>query len=186
MNLDEIRSFSKKYLKGELEKLNKNTTGSKADLVARYYAAIGAKTSSPATASSAESEVHSKNNEEVTYQRLLNTIKDPKWSKDLRNSPDITFVQLYDYLVVKTAKYDRLALKSSGTGYKKLKSFNFFAEGHIKSIEVTSSDEFRYVKSLVMASMLSKRYGVIIAFNNNNDVVKVFITRAIFLYFFRI
>ena len=46
------------------------------------------------------------------------------WSTDLRQLPELNFIQLYDYLVVSTRKYRHIVLK--GTNFKKLKSYHFF------------------------------------------------------------
>ena len=48
------------------------------------------------------------------------------WSSDLRNLPEMNFIQLYDYLVVSTRKY-RIN--------EKLKSYQFFFEGNVKKLE---------------------------------------------------
>ena len=55
------------------------------------------------------------------------------WSSDLRNLPEMNFIQLYDYLVVSTRKYCHIVLK--GTHYEKLKSYKFFFEGNVKKLE---------------------------------------------------
>ena len=85
--------------------------------------------------------------------------------------PLFTCIQLYDYLVIKTFKYDHLAMKS--TGYKKMKASQFFSEDHIKSLEVASKDGLTFLKAAVLASMKSQRYNVVVAFDYNNDVRRV-------------
>ena len=53
---------------------------------------------------------------------------------------------------MKTVKYDRLAVKS--TGYKKPEGLSIlFAEDHIKSLEVASKDGLTFLKAAVLASM---------------------------------
>ena len=57
------------------------------------------------------------------------------WAINLRGPPPFNFVQLYDYLVIKTAKYDHTLIRTSG--YKKLKAFQFFKEGHIMRTHIS-------------------------------------------------
>lgn len=91
--------------------------------------------------------------EDITYEKILNEIKDfdVTWTKDLQTLPEFHFVELYDYLVKKTAKYDHESVRTSG--YKKLKAFQFFKEGHIKDQQVSSVGGLKYVKAEVLASM---------------------------------
>ena len=55
------------------------------------------------------------------------------WSSDLRNLPEMNFIQLYDYPVVSTRKYRYTVLR--GTHNEKLKSSQFFFEGNVKKLE---------------------------------------------------
>ncbi|KAI8518903.1 hypothetical protein Bbelb_021600 [Branchiostoma belcheri] len=92
------------------------------------------------------------------------------WSKDLRNLPILNFAALYEYLVFRTKKYDHKVLKC--TAYKKLKAFQYFLEGHIKSIEVAKKDGTVFVKAKVLASMKQKRYKTMLAFGDGDGDVK--------------
>ena len=65
-----------------------------------------------------------KKSEETTYQQMLREVSGCEWTKDLRNLPSFNFIQLYDYLVKKTSKYDHSSILTSG--YKKLKPYQFF------------------------------------------------------------
>ena len=47
---------------------------------------------------------------------------------------EFSFIQLYDYLVIRTLKFKHILLKS--TSYKKLKAFQFFYEGSIKKLKL--------------------------------------------------
>ena len=67
------------------------------------------------------------------YEATLVRISALGWSSDLRNLPEMNFIQLYDYLVVSTRKYRHIVLK--GTHYEKLKSYQFFFEGNVKKLE---------------------------------------------------
>ena len=82
------------------------------------------------------------------------------WVSDLTNTPPFNFIQLYDYLVIRTVKYKHILLKS--TEYKKLKAFQFFYEGFIKKVEVAITDDFCYFDVRMKASMRSKIYKVIV------------------------
>lgn len=47
-----------------------------------------------------------KNDGDITYERLVAEAVDCVWGTDLHGLPPFNFVQLYDYLVLKTAKYN--------------------------------------------------------------------------------
>ena len=73
------------------------------------------------------------NQSDFKYEATMVRISALGWSSDLRNLPEMNFIQLYDYLVVSTRKYRHIVLK--GTHYKKLKSYQFFFEGNVKKLE---------------------------------------------------
>ena len=54
------------------------------------------------------------------------------WTSDLRGTPAFSFIQLYDYLVLRTTKFKHIMLKS--TGYKKLKSFSSFMKDILREL----------------------------------------------------
>ena len=70
---------------------------------------------------------------------------------DLRKLPPFDFVKLYDYLVLKTAKYDHNTIYHSG--YNKLKAYQFFKEGHIKSLHLSVKGNTTFVKGEVLPSV---------------------------------
>ena len=78
------------------------------------------------------------------------------WIQDLCNTPVFTFVQLYDYLVIRTMKCKHIALKS--TGYKKLKSIQFFYEGYIKKFSVAKDNNFTFFDVHMKAAMKNTLY----------------------------
>ena len=80
------------------------------------------------------------------------------WTSDLKNTPPFMFIQLYEYLVIRTVKH--ILLKSSQ--YKRLKAFQFFQEGFIKKIEVAFTDNHCYFDVRMKASMRNKLYKVIV------------------------
>ena len=67
------------------------------------------------------------------YEATMVRISALGWSSDLRNLPEINFIQLYDYPVVSTRKYRHIMLR--GTHNEKLKSSQFFFEGNVKKLE---------------------------------------------------
>ena len=91
------------------------------------------------------------------------------WSASLQNTPPFSFIQLYDYLVIRTVKYKHILLKN--TSYKKLKAFQFFYEGFIKKIDVAFSDSFCFVDGRVKASMKAKMYKVIVKLSSSDGSV---------------
>ena len=78
-------------------------------------------------------EENADNSGHFEYEDTLRRISALGWSTDLRQLPELNFIQLYDYLVVSTRKYRHIVLK--GTNYKKLKSYQFFFEGNVKRLE---------------------------------------------------
>ena len=112
-----------------------------------------------------------KNAIDITYVSLIaETVDCVVWDTDLRGLPPFHFVQLYDYLVVKTAKYDHASIRSSG--YKKLKAFQFFKEGHIRKTHIGANDGITYVKAEVLASMKQKKYKVMVSMSHLGEVLK--------------
>ena len=97
----------------------------------------------PSAANSDETESSGPSNKEFKYDLTMRRISALGWSTDLRNLPEMNFVQLYDYLVVSTRKYRHIVLK--GTNYKKLKSYQFFFEGNVKKLECKNHDNKRYI-----------------------------------------
>ena len=77
----------------------------------------------------------------VVSRELSNVI----WKNDIREIPNFNFFQLYHYFVVITEKYNGDLLRR--TSYKRLKSFQFFYEGHIKTMELCTTELFIYVYS---------------------------------------
>lgn len=167
-------------LKKLLSDAGQPTTGKKADLFLRCRVLL----ERPCTSSSSNiqdgslpevvlsSTSSTKNvHEDLTYKRLEAETTSCSWSLDLRKLPPFNFIQLYDYLVLKTQKYNHASIRTSG--YKKLKAFQFFKEGHIKKLCVSdSSNGPIYVKGEVLASMKQIKYKVLISFTHLGDVLK--------------
>ena len=92
------------------------------------------------------------------------------WATDLRGLPSFNFVQLYDSLVIKTAKYDHASIRTSG--YKKLKAFQFFKEGQIRRTHSSAKGGITYVKGEVLVSMKQQKFKAMISMNHLGEVLK--------------
>ena len=66
-------------------------------------------------------EENADNSGHFEYEETLIRICALGWYTDLRQLPELNFIQLYDYLVISTRKYRHIVIK--GTNYKKLKSY---------------------------------------------------------------
>ena len=92
----------------------------------------------------------------VFSRELSNAI----WKNDIRDIPNFNFFQLYHYFVVITEKYNGDLFRR--TSYKRLKSFQFFYESHIKTMELCTTELLIYIHSKVKPSMKNKYYNVIV------------------------
>ena len=87
------------------------------------------------------------------------------WKNDIREIPNFTFFQIYHYFVVNTEKYNLFRK----TSFKRLKSFQLFYEGHIKTLELCTTEVFIYVHSKVKPSMKNKCYNVVVKFIRESE-----------------
>ena len=85
------------------------------------------------------------------------------WWSDLRNLPEMNFIQLYDYTVVSTREYRHIELR--GTHYKKLKSYQFFFEGNVKKLEGKIFENKTYVRANVLHPMKKTPYRAVLEFS---------------------
>lgn len=177
---DEISDFRKlkvEDLKRILRENGEPTTGKKADLVLRCEVLAKRKelkdsqTEDSPVSSSTSQDINNSSVREITYKVIATESELCEWSTDLRHLPSLSFVQLYDYLVVDTLQYDHEQFKKSG-GFKKLKSFKFFKDGHLKNMTCGTLGERTYVKCQVLASMRKQRYNAIISFDKDGSVLK--------------
>ena len=114
--LDDLLSLKVSELKKILFSY-KEVSDNKAHLVLRTYAVFsrGKDGSSVALSRRTDSSI-------CKYHEMYSlTCGHLLWISDLRGTPPFTFVQLYDYLVLRTSRYKHIFLKQ--TGYKKIKSF---------------------------------------------------------------
>ena len=83
---------------------------------------------------------------------------------------NFNFFQLYHCFVVITEKYNGDLFRRSS--YKRLKSFQFFYEGHIKTMGLCITELFIYVYSKVKFSTKNKCYNVIVKFiRESEDII---------------
>ena len=138
LTLEDIQRLTVKDLRNILKSNSENAGGMKADLVLKVYALLMRDVvvrSVENTQQTAEN--CGENSGHFKYDETMRRISALGWSTDLRQLPELNFIQLYDYLVVSTRKYRHILLK--GTHYKKLKSYQFFFEGTVKRLESSLS-----------------------------------------------
>lgn len=175
--LEELTKLKVVELKIILRENGQPTSGKKADLVLRCDVIQKRKElqsisqSSTSGLSVSIQSTSSRNTGQITFNVLSKEAETCIWTTDLRKLPPFNFVQLYDYLVLETSKYDHETIKKAG--YKKLKSFKFFKEGHIKQMTCgTRNDDMIYVKCEVLASMKQQRYNVMVCFDSSGNIQK--------------
>ena len=95
-----------------------------------YFAAFRQSQSAEVTSSFQNQVVNDPTYESVFKRECWNMV----WSSDLRDMTFLSFLQLYNYLVVRTEKCDHTYIKT--TPYKKLKAFQFYYEGLIRPFHV--------------------------------------------------
>ena len=136
-SLDDIQKLKAKDLREIVRSNSESTGGMRADLVMKVYALLMRHVFPSSGGENRElpTDVQDlkQNQSDFKYEATMVRISALGWSSDLRNLPEMNFIQLYDYLVVSTRKYRHIVLK--GTHYKKLKSYQFFFEGNVKKLE---------------------------------------------------
>ena len=164
--LEDIQKLKVKELRDILKCNSERAGGTKADLVLKVYALLVRNVVRPAV----NVEENADNSGHFEYEDTLRRISALGWSTDLRQLPELNFIQLYDYLVVSTRKYRHIVLK--GTNYKKLKSYQFFFEGNVKRLESKVYQGKTYVKASVLPSMKKNPYRVIVEFSPQCDILR--------------
>ena len=164
--LEDIQKLKVKELRDILKCNSERAGGTKADLVLKVYALLVRNVVRPAE----NVEENADNSGHFEYEDTLRRISALGWSMDLRQLPELNFIQLYDYLVVSTRKYCHIVLK--GTNYKKLKSYQFFFEGNVKRLESKVYQGKTYVKASVLPSMKKNPYRVVVDFSPQCDILR--------------
>ena len=173
--LEDIQKLKVKDLREILRSNSEATGGIKVDLVLKVYAILMRHVLRPGENQQQRSDNTAQDRQNTTensgdfkYDETLRRISALSWSTDLRQLPELNFIQLYDYLVVSTRKYRHIVLKV--TNYKKLKSFQFFFEGNVKRLKSKAYEGKTYVKATVLPSMKKTPYRVVVEFTPQCDV----------------
>ena len=136
-SLDDIQKLKAKDLREILRSNSESTGGMRADVVMKFYALLMRHVFPSSGGENQEllTDVQDleQNQSDFKYEATMVRISALGWSSDLRDLPEMNFIQLYDYLVVSTRKYCHIVLKR--THYEKLKSYQFFFEGNVKKLE---------------------------------------------------
>ena len=136
-SLDDIQKLKAKDLREILKSNSKSTGEIRADLVSKAYALLMWYVLPLSSGGNRELltgvQDLEQNQSNFKYEATMVRISALGWSSDLRNLPEMNFIQLYDYPVVSTRKYRHIVLR--GTHNEKLKSSKFFFEGNVKKLE---------------------------------------------------
>ena len=120
--LEDLGVFTVKELKSVFKRYNERKSGVKADLVLRAFAIFcRAENFSNANSDSRDNSLLYCCEKEWTYDAVIEQCKNLPGTEDLRGTPEFSFLQLYDYLVIRASKFKHIVLKS--TACKKLKAF---------------------------------------------------------------
>ena len=188
-SLDQLWSMTSSNLRHILRENKQNVSGNKQILVARCYALnpVEDERVSVSSEDCADRSVDVSDGfdpflqldsvKEIGFNQLNLTAKGRQWETDLRSFPPINFHQLYEYLVERTKKYGDTEMK--GSSHKKMKSYQFFKEGHIKTYEIARGFGKVWIKSKVVASMKHEvvasmkheTYRVIVVCEDNGDIL---------------
>ena len=74
-----------------------------------------------------------------------------EWKEELTGWPDLSFGDIYLYLIETPSQYDKKALKA----YKSLAAYNYFVSGHVKKVwyhDVSADSPFCFLKADVIPS----------------------------------
>jgi len=104
--LEDIQKLKAKDLKEILRSNSETMGGTKADLVLKVYAILMQNILPPATNQQQNADNSAQNDQntgsDFKYDETLRQISALGWSTDLRQLPELNFIQLYDYLVLST------------------------------------------------------------------------------------
>ena len=127
-SLEDIQKLRAKDLREILKSNSELASGMKADLVLKVYALLMWDVL-PTDANSGENEeVLPQDLGDCKYDAAMRRITALGWSTDLRQLPEMNFIQLYDYLVVSTRKY-RQPHRSKGNTLQEIEIVSVFLPG---------------------------------------------------------
>ena len=136
-SLDDTQILKTKDLREILKSNSKSTGGIRADLVSKVYALLMWHVLPSSSGENRElpTDVQDLEQNQSDFKNEATMVRNSAvgWSSDLRNLPEMNFIQLYDYPVVSTRKYRHTVLR--GTHNEKLKSSQFFFQGNVKKLE---------------------------------------------------
>ena len=165
--LEDFRKVSVKELQGILKHYHENISGKKAGLEMRTFAIFSC-CQPKLQSQQLPSDPFMDHTNCCTYKAVVSReLSNVMWKNDIREIPNFNFFQLYHYFVVITEKYNGDLLRR--TSYKRLKSFQFFFKGHIKTMELCTTELFFYVHSKVKPSIKNKCYNVIVKFIRESE-----------------
>ena len=77
-------------------------------------------------------------------------IDDREWSSDVKFLPDITYLDIWSYLIDTPSDFTKDKLKA----YKSLEAYNFFVSRHVQDVSIHNIKEscFSFVKTSVLPS----------------------------------
>ena len=118
-SLDDIQKLRAKYLRDILKSISKATGGIRADLVSKVYTLLMSYVLPLSSGENWEllTDVQDleQNQSDFKYEATMVRISALGWSSDLRNLPEINFIQLYDYPVV-SREYRHMCCEERITG----------------------------------------------------------------------
>lgn len=100
------------------------------------------------------------NEDKIQYMKKLtlengqNVLPDPfsivKWDNDILLLPDVSYVDLLDYLINTPSEFTKENMKT----YKSLEAYNFFLNGHVQEVYHygIKDTEYCFIKSTVLPS----------------------------------
>ena len=101
-SLDDLQKFSVKNLRDLLGNHPENTGGVKAVLVLKCYALLMRHVLPDSQNAENQNDQYTSYQKGLVYRSVLQRVSPLGWSTDLRQLPELSFIQLYDYLVVST------------------------------------------------------------------------------------
>ena len=115
-SLDDIQKLGAKDLRDILKSISKSTGGIRADLVSKVYTLLMSYVLPLSSGENREllTDVQDleQNQSDFKYEATMVRISALGWSSDLRNLPEMNFIQLYDYPVV-SREYRHIVLRGT-------------------------------------------------------------------------
>ena len=134
--MPELNNFLRRY--------REKTNGVKADVVFRTLAIFYcAKNFSKAPKDIDDESPLICHEKDYTYDAIHQECLHLPWISDLHGTPPFTFLQLYEYLVIRTSKFKHILLKSNS--YKKLNAFQLFMKNSLRKLKLQQMKHSRFL-----------------------------------------